>query len=106
MKKKINLYMIAVAITAVLSTALLVSFVFNRIIRQQVLEDLRVSCRMIESVGKFDKLADLDSENLRITWIDDDGKVLFDSYADVGVMSGHKNRPEIINAFKMEKGMR
>ncbi len=47
--------MIAVAITAVLSTALLVSFVFNRIIRQQVLEDLRVSCRMIESVGKFDK---------------------------------------------------
>ncbi len=104
MKKKINLYMIAVAITAVLSTALLVSFVFNRIIRQQVLEDLRVSCRMIESVGKFDKLADLDSENLRITWIDDDGKVLFDSYADVGVMSGHKNRPEIINAFKNGEG--
>ncbi len=42
------------------------------------------------------------AEDHRLTWINKDGDVLFDSAADEGTMENHKNRPEVKEAW--EKG--
>lgn len=39
---------------------------------------------------------------MRITVIDSDGKVIYDSNADIGTMENHGNRPEVHEA--LEKG--
>lgn len=42
------------------------------------------------------------AENNRITWVDKDGTVIYDSYADADKLDSHLDRPEIKEA--MEKG--
>ena len=42
--------------------------------------------------------------NLRVTWIDSDGVVLFDNDNDINVMPNHKDRPEIQDAFHTGHG--
>lgn len=101
MRKKINIYMIAVAIIAVLSTALLVSYVLNGVIRRQVMEDLRKECIILSESGNIENLR---IEGLRVTLIDSDGNVSYDSTADIMNMKGHGDRPEIADAFEKGEG--
>ena len=81
MKKKINKYMIAVAIIAVLATALLISVVFSGIIRKQINEDLINACAIIMSVDMDSEadLEELDYGNFGVTWTDGEGNVLLDN---------------------------
>lgn len=81
MKKKINKYMIAVAIIAVLATALLISVVFSGIIRKQINEDLKNACAIIMSVDMDSEadLEELDYGNFGVTWTDGEGNVLLDN---------------------------
>ena len=44
-------------------------------------------------------------DNLRITLIDADGKVLFDSTVDGQLLANHLNRPEIVEAISSGTGM-
>lgn len=54
----------------------------------------------VEKLG-IDYLKDLSIEDSnRITWIDKDGKVIFDSMVNTGNLDNHKNRPEIAKAIK------
>lgn len=46
----------------------------------------------------------LDLSNTRITLIDTDGTVLFDSEADVEDMPNHASRPEVVEAFEIGRG--
>ncbi len=46
----------------------------------------------------------LDLSNTRITLIDADGTVLFDSEADVEDMPSHASRPEVVEAFETGRG--
>ena len=46
----------------------------------------------------------LDLSNTRITLIDTDGTVLFDSEADVEDMPNHASRPEVVEAFETGRG--
>ncbi len=101
MRRKINIYMIAVAIIAVLSTALLVSYVLNGVIRRQVMEDLKNECEIISRSGDIEELT---IDDLRITLIDAEGKVQYDSNADIMIMQDHGNRPEIIEALEKGEG--
>ena len=55
-----------------------------------------------EGTGYFDNL---DSMNNRVTVIDQNGTVLFDSVADISTLDNHGDREEIQDAMKYGKGM-
>ena len=70
--------MIAVAIIAVLATALLISAVFNRIIRRQINEDLKAGSDIISMIDR--DYEDYDFGKMRASWTDAEGVILYDSY--------------------------
>lgn len=49
-------------------------------------------------------LEQLPKQNQRITWIDTDGTVLFDSNVDVSQMENHGEREEVVEALKTGRG--
>ncbi len=101
MRKKINNYMIAVAIIAVLSTVLLVSYVLNGVIRAQAIDALRTDCIILSNVESIEHY---DIEGLRVTLVSSDGTVIYDNTADVSTMQDHADRPEIAEAFENGEG--
>ena len=54
--------------------------------------------------GELQSLNDLTEENLRITWVDADGTVLYDNDKDATLLENHKDRTEIQEAFKTGVG--
>ena len=46
-----------------------------------------------------DLFKDLKNENVRVTWIDKDGTVLYDNDLDVNQLKNHLDRPEIQQAL-------
>lgn len=108
MKKKINIHLLGIATLAILSTLILVSAVYYDLLKKQVFYDLKCYAHMLNIV---DEQMSLEKNNygagmneLRITIVNPDGSVKYDSEADVGTMGNHKNRPEIFQAMKDGKG--
>ncbi len=105
MKKKINIQFvvtvaIAIAITAVLSTA-----VFYETFKKEMLENLKSYAHVIKnSALNIEQLEMEDFDNLRITIISTDGTVIYDNNADAADMSNHGDRPEVENAFSQGEG--
>ncbi|MDD2959301.1 MAG: ATP-binding protein [Lachnospiraceae bacterium] len=108
MKRKINSQLLGIAVIAIISTMLLVSVVFYELFRKQVEADLRVNADILKSTDIFreDNVINLhiDMEDLRVTWISQEGNVLYDNGADVGEMENHAQRPEVEAAFLSGKG--
>ena len=77
MKKKINMYMIAVAIIAVLATALLILSVFDGIIDRQINKDLKNLSDVI--VSSEDDYRDFNFGGTRVTVTDVGGGIIYDS---------------------------
>ena len=61
-------------------------------------DKLRLIADATEQLG-IDYLNSLDSKNYRLTLIDTEGKVIFDSHFDKFSMENHKSREEIKEAF-------
>lgn len=116
MKRKINFRLISIAALAIITTLILVSAVFYDLFQQQILDDLKGYCRIIVSaeqnykqqpdLSKPEQLEAYDSvvSNLRITLVDADGNVEYDTSADAETMDNHLNRPEIKEAFENSEG--
>lgn len=75
--------------------------------QKQVKEDLHVMAETIESTGilkqDINEIPQIDVEGIRVTWIDEDGTVLYDNQNDVKKLENHGDRPEVESAF--DKGM-
>lgn len=108
MKRKINRMFIGVTTAAILVTLLLVTFIYYEFFQRQILEDLRGytllagECTSKEDMVKMGEL--LAQENMRLTVIDLEGVVLYDTEADSSVMDNHGDRPEIQEALKNGTG--
>ena len=102
MKRKINIQFIIITIVAILVTMGLMMGIFYNVFQEQVLDGLRIEAEVLKNASFFSKDAveemDFQVEELRITWIDKDGTVLFDNDADVGIMDNHASRPEVEEA--------
>lgn len=104
MKKKVNLQMLVLLVAAILSAALLVSLIYYEVFRQQVKEELKTCVQLWEEYGpKAGNEGGV--EGLRITWIDENGEVTYDSLADISELENHKDRPEIIQAMEEGEGL-
>lgn len=110
MKKKINKRLMGTATLAILTTLLLTVAVCYNLFKNQVLEDLRVYAKAVAYIpwlpeeGFADFERELNGDNIRITLIEKDGRVIYDSEASAPAMDNHKDRPEIKKALELGEG--
>ena len=76
---------------------------FSEVQWQQLDSELELTRLGLESSGK-DYLRSVSAEDLRITWVDGSGTVLFDTQADASAMDNHSQREEIVEALAYGKG--
>lgn len=120
MKKKINRRLMFISSMAVVITFLSMAAVFYRIYQEQVLDDLRVYAYALSDGAAAGAAQDMTavekgsygenggsggiSDPVRVTVINPEGMVLYDSNADAGRMDNHADRPEIREAFECGEG--
>jgi len=117
-KKKINQRFIGIAVFSIVITAFAMSMIFYAQLKRQVFSDLKVVAELLkeailagelsenreESVILSDRTAFFEQlpEDIRVTVIETDGTVCYDSMADAAGLENHMGRPEVREAF--EKG--
>ena len=115
MKQRINARLALISLIAIIATAVGVTLVYYGLFQTQVRSDLRLSANLLMETEVFQNayasenkntaaLQRLSSGDLRITWIDEDGTVLFDNDTDVSGLSNHFDRPEIRQALEQGEG--
>ena len=107
MKQKINIRLGLVALVALALTTLGVTTVYYNLFQQQVRRDLRVTAEMLSASAVFEDpqaIPKLPAGDLRVTWIDGDGRVLYDNEADPQGLPNHADRPEIQMALSEGTG--
>ena len=104
MKKKISIQMMAITTLAILSTVILVIFAFYELFENQILDDLKTYAHMLQAEGALDKdkleRYRAGEDNLRVTLIDRDGEVIYDSEFGNQKLDNHGDRPEFVEALK------
>ena len=76
---------------------------FTQVQVQQLKNELSLAVTGTEQYGNA-FLENVEADRFRITWIDLDGTVLFDTQADLTVMENHADREEIQEAFETGRG--
>lgn len=71
---------------------------FGNIQQSQLEDELHMVAGAMEQLGE-DYLESLDFSNYRLSWIAEDGTVLYDSHKEVDDMENHADREEIKEAF-------
>ena len=109
MKKKINGYMMLLAGLAITITVVLLSLVFYGGFRDQVIYDLRMTCTLLSDVydasGHYLEAAGTGAADLRVTLIQPDGEVVYDSFTDAASLDNHLDRPEVKDALEKGEGI-
>lgn len=108
MKKKINKMLVSVAGLAIVLTMVFLTTVYYDLFRRQVMEDLRgytLLLKEYEADIDLESLSQkLENDNMRLTLIDEDGTVTFDSRANISKMENHGDRPEVLEAVLNGEG--
>ena len=112
MKKKLVIYLLSTVIFIfVVVTALFVS-IFNYEYQQNLKDKLQINNNMIISLLQSNNLRNhekffmenLSKSEIRVTYIDKKGKVIYDSNANGEVMDNHNNRQELfLRIFTSQK---
>ncbi|OCL49848.1 sensor histidine kinase [Streptococcus agalactiae] len=107
MTKKIFRTTLSASLGIVLVTILMImGFLynyFNHIQREQLRTQTALASQGISFEGK-DYFENLKTSNVRITWVDNKGQVLYDTQSDAKHMKNHGNRQEIKEAIKSGYG--
>lgn len=112
MKSKINIRLVGIAILAVIATVIGITILYYSLFQKQVRAELSVSAKLLKDTHYFESVnIDIDEidlstdlSELRVTWIDEDGTVLYDNDASAELLSNHNDRPEIQEAFDKGSG--
>lgn len=110
MKRKINQYMLVLAAVAISMALVTLSMVFYGSFRDQVFQDLSTTCQLLAGVyNAADGIENVSSAgvsagDVRVTLIEKDGQVLFDSDVDAGGMENHLAREEVQQALENGEG--
>ena len=99
---------LVITLTLVITYVLLTAIVYGRTVRlmeAEVRQEADYICRAIEISGTgYLKQLDSVQENTRITWIDQEGNVLYDSTGENNKIENHASRPEVQEAMKKGSG--
>ena len=99
MKRKINIQFAIITMVAIIFTVILSMTVYSELFQKEVRENLRICAYELKNTGIFDdSQTDYTMEavdHVRITLIDTDGTVAFDTNASIGELDNHGQRPEI-----------
>lgn len=108
MKKRINRIIVLISLLAITLTTVLVTVIYYNLFRKQITTDLKDYTVLLEKYIDENSFlgnnAEDSGQKIRITWIAQDGGVLYDSKADTAVMENHFNRPEVQEAFENGEG--
>ncbi|MDO5402112.1 MAG: ATP-binding protein [Eubacteriales bacterium] len=114
MKRKINLQFMVVALLAILATVSLVSVVYYKLFKSEVMSNLKEYTYLIVETNSGRVASDPahvdfevfnhDDMKLRVTVIAPDGTAIMDTNAEIGAMDNHSKRPEIKQAVKEGEG--
>ena len=108
MKRKINIQFAIITMVAIIFTVILSVTVYSELFQREVRENLRICAYELKNTGFFDDpQADYTMkavDNVRITLIDTDGTVAFDTNASIGERDNHGRRPEIQEALQNGEG--
>lgn len=100
-----SIFITAIAVLAA-TLVIITSFLYDYFTDNQVKQlrdELLIASAGTETSGT-DYLKNVKYNNFRLTWVAQDGTVLFDSQADEGVMDNHIDRKEISEAFETGTG--
>ena len=87
MKKKINLRLVGIAMLAIVTTVIGITIIYYSLFQKQVRSELIISAKLLKDTHYFESV-DIDTEQidlstdsteLRVTWIGEDGTVLYDN---------------------------
>ena len=102
MTSKIFKAILSVAIAVLMASLIIITGVlyqyFGTMQEALLRDELSLAAEATEKLGKS-YLTNLDSGRYRLTWIDADGTVIFDSHADIAMMENHAGREEIKEAI-------
>ena len=108
MKKRINYMLMLIAASAILLTTVLLTLIYYNLFREQVMKDLRTNALLLAQEFSLDNteemIADGLTEELRVTCIDSNGTVLYDSVQSPKDMDNHGGRPEVSEALAAGEG--
>ncbi len=116
MRRKINLNLICLSVAVVIAAVICVMLVFYGLFEKQVQSDLHTDAELLRASGIFERdgeYSDIqdrvfewleekseDRGALRLTWIDEDGSVLYDNDAEASLLENHSDRPEFTQALE------
>lgn len=107
MKRRINAYMMLVAVLGIGATMALLAAIFYGVFRRQIMADLRICALLLQEESPEELLftgTDMRGEGVRITLLDSQGKVLYDNRTDSVDMENHSLRPEVRQALEQGEG--
>lgn len=108
MRKKIKFHLYIVGGISILLTAIFTMYIYYGLIEQQTKGDLKGYAELLAenyTLAKQSIVSDrVKHHDIRITLIDSNGKVTYESDADINNMDNHKDRPEIIAAQRTGSG--
>lgn len=100
MKKKINKRFVGIAVFSIIITTCVMAVIFYCRLKAQVFSDLEVIASLLMGDEDYGKL----KGDFRVTVINTDGTVEYDSAADAHTLENHMNRPEVKEAFETGSG--
>lgn len=112
MKRKINIRLVLIAILAVIASTISTTIVYYSLFQRQIRNDLSINAKLLKDTHYFEA-ADVENMDmdlstdigeLRVTWVDTDGTVLYDNDASATELENHSDRPEIKEAFETGVG--
>lgn len=107
MTSKILKSILSVAVAVLFSAIVIITGVlyryFGNIQQSQLKDELSLAADATQQLGE-EYLKGLDSDRYRLTWVDADGNVVFDSHADKSAMENHSDREEIKEALAFGTG--
>ncbi|NCC16411.1 MAG: histidine kinase [Clostridia bacterium] len=93
-----------VMILAVVGLVLGMTYAYFSVEQREELRNQAIYVGAGIEVGGLDYLAQMQKHSDRVTWIDENGKVLFDSKVNPEKMDNHKEREEVAAAFENGEG--
>ena len=109
MKKKINAKFMLISAIAVIFTGICAMILFYNILITQIYDDLETNAKVMLAMNQELQPQlipkEISTSGLRITIIDTDGTVDYDSFGDESQMENHADREEILLAKRVGEGV-